>query len=282
MEIKKITTFCFSPTGTSYRNMMAVANGMAAQEVNLRDYTLVHNNETKYDEPLTAEDIAIFSVPVYGGHVAPIALKRMATVKGNQTPAILLVTYGNRDFEKALSDLESFVTERGFQPVAAGAMIGEHSYSNGTYPIATGRPDAEDLASAENFGQRIADKLRKEPQSEWGINIAADMPKVDTPETARRAFIQFVQEYSLQQQNNPVKVYPITDSNRCTHCGNCVKSCPTQAILAGHEEETDTTHCIRCCACVKGCPTEARTFHSPFAKPLSENFQMRREALYLC
>lgn len=282
MNIKKVTAICFSPTGTSYRNMMAVAKGLNAPEVNVRDYTLVHNDETKYDEPLTNDDIAIFSVPVYGGHVPPIALNRMAAVEGNRTPAILLVTYGNRDFENALSELENFVIGHGFMPIAAGAMIGEHSYSNDAYPIAAGRPDAEDLTSAECFGRKVADKLREKPQNEWNINVTADMPKVDTPKASHQAFVQFIQTYSQQQQLNPTKAYPTVDTNLCHHCGKCAENCPTQAIPVGNEEETITSQCIRCCACVKGCPVGARTLLSPFAKPLSENFQMRREALYLC
>lgn len=287
MNIKRIITFCFSPTGTSRRNMMAVVKGLNPMEAEHRDYTLMPDsaNTDEADRlclPLATDEVAIFSVPVYGGHVAPLALQRMQQVKGTETPAILLATYGNRDFEQALSELAEFVSQRGFLPVAAGAMIGEHSYSNEAYPIASGRPDAEDLASAEEFGRQIADKLREKTQADWHIDIATDMPRVETPATSRQAFIRFVQAYTLQQQQNPVKVYPTVESNLCNHCGKCVRSCPTQAILAGHEEETDTARCIRCCACVKGCPTGARTFHSPFAPPLSENFQMRREALYLC
>ena len=107
------------------------------------------------------------------------------------------------------------------------------------------------------------------------------MPQLETPEASLQAFVAFVQEYTRQQQANPVKAYPAAAPEACSHCGVCVELCPTQAIVVGCEEVTDATRCIRCCACVKGCPTGVRTFDSPFAKPLSENFQMRREPLYL-
>ena len=275
----KLTTYCFSPTGTSRRNMMAVVKGLGIGDVVHRDMTLCDSDSFSFT-PHTSLDVVIFSAPVYGGKVAPTALARMEQVRGEDTPAILLVTYGNRNFEQALAQLADFVSERGFRPIAAAALVGEHSYSNATYPIAVGRPDAADLASAEEFGKRIAAKLNTQ-EGVRQINVAEEMPRLETPEASLQAFRTFVQEYTRQQQENPVKVYPSAPNEGCTHCGECVALCPTQAITFGHEELTDATLCIRCCACVKGCPSGARIFLSPFAKPLSENFQIRREPLYL-
>lgn len=285
MKPKKITTFCFSPTGTSRKNMMAILSGIGILESQHIDVT--------YDTPtqmntLGEEDLAVFSVPVYGGHVPPIALQRMDKVRGEQTPAILIVTYGNRDFEKALNQLEEFILERGFLTIAAAAMIGEHSYSNAQNPIAEGRPDARDLASAKEFGA----KLWHNKLSNWTIldfnnidypwNISMKrMPKVKTPFLNKLRFVWFVLGYQRKQKKNPVKVYPSASPDDCTHCGTCVDLCPTKAISVGHEEVTDSTRCIRCCACVKGCPSGARTFESPFAPVLSKCFQMRREPLYI-
>lgn len=285
MDIEKITTFCFSPTGTSRKNMMAVLSGLEEKECQHVDVT--------YDTPsqmktLNGEDLAVFSVPVYGGHVPPVALQRLDKVRGERTPAILLVTYGNRDYEKALNQLEDFVCERGFLPVAAAAMIGEHSYSNAQNPIAVGRPDAADLASAKEFGAKLwAEKLSHWAMLEfsfaeysWGISTRK-MPKVKTPWLNMLRFVWFVLGYQRRQKKNPVKIYPSAPADECTHCGNCVGLCPTQAIAVGKEEVTDPARCIRCCACVKGCPSGVRTFDSPFAAPLSKNFQMRRELLYI-
>lgn len=278
----RLTTYCFSPTGTSRKNMMAVVKGLNPDETTHNDYTYYNIEKgVGLDEVLSSDDLALFSVPVYGGKVAPTALERMAQVRGEGTPAILLVTYGNRNFEQVLVQLADFVRERGFRPIAAAALVGEHSYSNAQYPIAVGRPDATDLASAEEFGKQIANKLKDRDKETWDIDIANNMPCLETPEASLQAFRLFVQEYTRQQQANPVKAYPAASPDACSHCGVCVELCPTQAIAIGCEEVTDATRCIRCCACVKGCPSGVRTFLSPFAKPLSENFQMRREPLYL-
>lgn len=271
----KLTTYCFSPTGTSRRNMMAVANGLGIKNIAHCDFTWL-NRDSSLPVLHSSRDAVLFSVPVYGGKVAPTALERMEKVRGEKTPAILLVTYGNRNFEQALAQLAEFVGQRGFLPIAAAALVGEHSFSNDTYPIAVGRPDAADLASAEEFGRKVAAKLATEEDIK-PVQVADGMPRLETPEASLQAFRAFVQEY----QKNTVKVYPSATEEFCSHCGECVTLCPTEAIALGHEETTDPTRCIRCCACVKGCPSGARTFLSPFAKPLAENFQMRREPLYL-
>lgn len=78
---------------------------------------------------LPADAAAVFAVPVYGGRVAPAALERLQEIRGEGTPAVVLAVYGNRAFGTAVAQLAAFVAERGFVPVAAGAFVGEHSYS---------------------------------------------------------------------------------------------------------------------------------------------------------
>ena len=53
------------------------------------------------------------------------------------------------------------------------------------------------------------------------------------------------------------------DSNRCTHCGNCITHCPTEALhipdrktmKVGFKEEL----CIECLSCVENCVFSACT-----------------------
>ena len=84
-------------------------------------------------------------MPVYAGRVAPIALQRIRRLKGENAPVVLVSVYGNRDYEDALVELRDETTRLGFTPLAAGAFIGEHSYSRPGMPVAEGRPDANDL-----------------------------------------------------------------------------------------------------------------------------------------
>lgn len=266
-----------------------------------------------YPAPLPGEAVAIFAVPVYGGHVAPVALERLREIRGEGTPAVVLAVYGNRSFGTAVAELASFVAERGFVPVAAGAFVGEHSYSTPETPIAQGRPDAQDLAAATAFGAQVREKLAKTGSSPGrnpetasdtaattrttqtdsmdaakapatGALVPIDPAKLREPRTPllpKLRFIRFVLGYRRRQKRNPVVLLPEGDAARCTQCGRCVALCPTQAIARGDELHTDPARCIRCCACVKGCAFGARTFRTPFAAALARNFARRKPPVTL-
>ena len=65
----------------------------------------------------------IFVIPAYGGHMPELAKRKFNdVVSQDHRPAVLVAVYGNRAFENALTDLDAFVRERGFNPVAAGAL----------------------------------------------------------------------------------------------------------------------------------------------------------------
>ena len=56
-------------------------------------------------------------------------------------------------------ELDAFVTRLGFKVIAGATFVGEHSYSSEKYPVAAGRPDADDLEYAKLFGEKIRAKI---------------------------------------------------------------------------------------------------------------------------
>ena len=110
---------------------------------------------------------------------------------------------------------------------------------------------------------------------------AKRLPTVRNGMLSMWRFVRFVLGYRRSQKRHPQRVAVETSADRCTHCGRCVKLCPTGAIVAGDELHTDAAKCIRCCACVKGCPVGARSYDSPFAPVLSRNFAQRKRNLTL-
>ena len=135
----------FSPTGTSRRVAEAVGRGLNCAQTVVCDAT--HDAVSVAAE---RGDAAVFAVTVYGGHAAPLALRRLDAVRGDGTPAVVVVLYGNRAYEHAACELADFVAARGFVPVAAAAFVGEHSYSTARWPIAAGRPDGDDCAEGRS------------------------------------------------------------------------------------------------------------------------------------
>ncbi len=274
----KTISLYFSPTGGGEKIAKAIQHAMDANDhdyqyfLNLTKQSLTDENGT-IDENLPV----IFTIPVYGGHLPKIARSRFDKVRSAcGQPAILVAVYGNRAFENALVDLEQFVKERGFNPIAAAAFPCEHSYSTDDTPIAVGRPDVLVLKAAEEFGRLVREKiLRKDFTT---IN-AADLHDEPSPETSIKNFVSFVKKYQTEQASTPKVFIPEVDKDKCGECGNCRSVCPADAI--GDDFLTDPALCIKCCACVKSCPEQARSLTSPFARPLSENFSARKFPCHL-
>ena len=253
MDISVVHTVFFSPTHTSLTIANAIAEGIGASKRRMWDITY----EKPVDDIVIEDGIAVFAVPVYGGRVAETAVERLLSIKGNGTPAVIAVVYGNRDYEDALIELRDLVKKQGFIPVSGGAFIGEHSYSRVDRPVAEGRPDEKDKNIAFTFGSDTSLFLRHWSGELVELNVKGNFPYkkkgVKTPQT------------------------PVTVEELCTQCGYCIEICPTQAIQLQDEIVSDPEPCIKCCACVKECPNQARVFETPFTDYLFQNFSFRRD-----
>lgn len=277
----------FSPTGTSSKIADAVVDGIrdfisdpVGTHAEMYDCSQIVISDVTHGQASSLDpgenELAVFAAPVYGGKMAPIAKDRMRTLKGKNTPCVLIAVYGNRAFENALNDMADFVRTLGFIPVAAGAFIGEHSYSTQQYPVAPGRPDREDLESAREFGFSIAKKIFSGNRSMVDVNALHDhMISGDS----LMKFYDFIKKYQESQKVSPVKLVPQIRQELCTECGACVDMCPTGAISSDFNI-IDASLCIKCCACVKGCPSDARILVTPFSPILSECFADRKNPVW--
>lgn len=267
-----LRTIYFSATGTSKKVALAISQSIATEFV-VEDITFQSLQNTTY----ATDDLLCVAVPVYGGGVAPVALKRLEAIRGNNTPAVVVVVYGNRNFERAAVQMSDFLAERGFITIAVAAFVGEHSYSTEQYPIAVGRPAEGDINDAKHFGQLVKEKLATGIES---VDVSA-LQCPDSGEENVKAFVEFVKGYQAEQAKNPIKLLPITDEDRCVMCGVCVDVCPMEAIDRENVSVVDSTLCIKCCACVKECPKEAKTLNSPFVPMLSKYFSQSKPNVWL-
>ena len=124
---------------------------------------------------------------------------------------MVIAVYGNRAFEKAAAELAALAARQGFVPVAAAAFVGEHSYSTPETPVAAGRPDAQDLARAAEFGAAVRKKLAAGTPAPVD---AAKLKDVHTPLVPMLRFIRFVVGYRRRQKKNPVVYLPACDADR--------------------------------------------------------------------
>lgn len=258
MEHLNQTLIYFSPTRTTQKILEAVGEGTGAEGTKTIDLT--PPDAVKNGIKAAEEELAIIGAPVYGGRIAIDAVRRLEKVRGDGTPAAVIVVYGNREYEDALLELTDIAVNAGFVPFAAAAFIGEHSLATSEKPIALGRPDTNDLEFARSFGAKLREKLNT-PSIQPMPSIPGNVP------------------YKERKSGRPIS--PETVEAICTVCGSCADVCPTAAISVSSKVITNKQMCIRCCACVKSCPTGAREVQDPDIKKVADwlyaNYSARKE-----
>jgi ferredoxin len=234
MKPDRVKLVYYSPTETSEKTVKAIQKGLGIN-YDIIDLTLPEAEMKSHS--FKASDLAVIATPVYSGRIAPTAIKRIKKLKGTNTPAVLVVVYGNRAFEDALVELKDITKKAGFEAVAGAAFIGEHSFDAPEAPIATGRPDTDDIKKATEFGEKVKERL---------------------------ASIDVVPELSVPG-NHPYRAggktggrSPETFPDTCILCGMCARVCPTGCVTVMDIVETEIDKCTACTACVKNCPTGAR------------------------
>ncbi len=272
MEILRVTAIYFSPTGNAKKIAQCVAS-TAASMLNVPcddfDFTLpgARSGIHEYGEG----DLVAFCMPVYAGRLPNKILPYVESgFAGNGAKAIIVSSYGNRDFGDALMELNLTLAAEGFDIVAAAAMPSEHAF---TSALATGRPDEEDLRELEDFTRKAVKKIKEEslivPPKVPGNNPVGPYY---TPVGIDGKPAQFL------------KAKPCTNVEKCDNCGICAALCPMGSIDALDCVEVPGT-CIKCQSCIRSCPKGAKylddeAFLSHVAM-LRENYTAPKENLFL-
>ena len=272
MTVNEAYLIYFSPTHTSKQIAEAIVHGTGIK--NILPVNVTQQSAEEIVIPTSA--LAVIVVPVYGGHVAPLAMERLQNIRGLDTPTVLVVVYGNRAYEKALMELDAFAVPHGLKVIAGATFIGEHSYSTEKHPIAAGRPNDADLAFATDFGTKIIEKIQTADSMDTLYPV--DVRAIRRPAQPFFPLFRFLRKViKLRKSGTPLPRTPwVEDESMCTHCGLCVVHCPVGAITKGNELHTDETKCIKCCACVKVCTKKARVYDTPFATLLSDCFKKQK------
>ena len=128
-----IYSIYFSPTQGTKNITNTLAQGIGIyQEIDLCEYT-----DPIPERVFSENDICLIGVPSYGGRVPRTAVERINGFKGNGASAILVVSYGNRDYDDTLIELFDVVKSQGFTCIGGVAAIAEHSIM---HQFASGRP----------------------------------------------------------------------------------------------------------------------------------------------
>ncbi len=245
MKVDTIYQIYFSATGTTKMIVEAVTQGFAADKIVKYDITQGQAVETAF----SPKDMVVFGVPVYSGRVPYTVIGALNKFKGNKTPVVAVVVYGNREYDDALLELKNMLENNHFRVISLGAFVAEHSI----FPaVANGRPDEQDRIKAKQFGKESCAICEK-----WDglAPLSAITVKGNDP-------------------YRPIKNIPLKPkgNRHCNRCGACVKACPVQAISMESPGKTDKSRCISCARCIKVCPQNARHFGGILYKVVRRKF----------
>ncbi len=270
MEIKKVWGVWFSATGTTKKAVELLTEKLGeALEAPVEEVSFNLPAARERELSFGPGDLVVLGVPTYAGRVPNLLLPYIRDkIRGGGALGVPVVLYGNRAFDDSLMELRNVMRDNGFHPVAAGAFVGEHSFSK---LLGAGRPDEEDLELVRELAARTAEKVKRLTRPpEQSVEVEGCDP-VRPYYTPRDRHGEPIRDF--------LKAKPVTDPGRCSGCGMCARICPMGAI-----DFTDfsrvTGKCIKCCACVKRCLRGAKRFeHEGFLyhqRELEEQYASRR------
>ncbi len=228
--------YYFSPTGGTKKVGECFAKAAAEQVVPVN----LAAGELKGSEDAA---LAVIAMPVFGGRIPAFGTEQLLKVNGNGKKAVTVAVYGNRAYEDALLELNNTAKKAGFQVIASGAFIAEHSMNR---EVAAGRPDKEDEGQIQGFAETVLEKLASGTDAE--VKVPGNEPY--KPHMKRMAT-------------------PVCTED-CGLCGACAKACPVDAIKIKEAVVTDPEKCILCMACTNACVRGARVLPAPMKAHLQQ------------
>ena len=258
MDVIKVYAIYFRPTGTTEKAVIAAAKGtgLPGAKIDLTSW----KSRAHYARVFRQDEIAVVGMPVYGGRLPGGIDNFFDCLQGNGTPAIAMVVYGNRDYNDALIELKTRLEERGFKVIAGAAFIGQHTFSSN---IATGRPDAQDLLVAREFGWKARENLDKAYAGT--LVVKGNFPYTQHP---------FDPTHMENVYTGWGQVGTPAD---CNFCGLCAENCPWNAVTVDDNVVTNYAKCMRCFRCLKVCPSGDKKIIDPNFSKFVERFEKKME-----
>lgn len=256
--MNKVISISFSPCGSTKKTANLIAEELAKKNnLPFEEALFTLPKDREEVKNFSKDDLVVISSPTYAGKLPnKIMPDFKEKLKGNDTPCVAIVTFGNRSFDNSLAELVNILKANGFKIVAAAAIVNEHSFA---HIGCLNKEDVLEFASKINLESEIKE-----------VAGDADAPYY-VPKKADGEPAKFL----------PAK--PLTDMSKCTKCMACARNCPMGSIDM-NDPSLVPGICIKCHSCVNRCTKNAKYFDNEdlasHIKMLKENYSEIKESVF--
>ena len=246
----------FSQTGATRRVAEGIRRGLEAAGVPARAVPLAEARP----EMAAEADLLGIGTPVFYYKEPTLVRALLARLPATRRkPAFTFITHGGNPVN-TLARLQKQLARRGYTVLSSFTALGYD-----TYPMyfkdfrEWGRPNADELRLAAEFGQRLPGDVRR-----FREDRRFALP--------RYQFVggPYFFRSMICRGGMMKRIFPrlLADEKLCTRCGACRKNCPTGAITLSPYPRIDNK-CMWCYLCERICPVQAfRTDWEPLRKKL--------------
>ena len=256
--MNKITSISFSPCGSTKKTANMIAEELAKKNgLNFEEALFTLPKDRENVKSFGKDELVVIASPTYAGKLPnKIMPDFKEKLKGDNTPCIAVVTFGNRSFDNSLAELVSILKANGFKVVSAAAIVNEHAFAH--------------------IGKLNETEIREFASK---INLEGEITEVDGDADAA----YYVPKKVDGEPAKFLPAKPLTDMNKCTKCMACARNCPMGSI-----DMTDPSLvpgiCIKCHSCVNRCTKNAKYFDNEdlasHIKMLQENYSEEKTSKF--
>lgn len=196
-------------------------------------------------------DFVMVSCPTFIG-MMPKVKGLFSNLTGNNTPCVVVATFGNRAQDNLAKQLSAQLERQGFIVIGAIAPVIPHVSSP---KMGAGRPNEDDQRIFQEFADKVVAKLSNSSAPYAGLSVYEELPGDPEPE------------------GHPVEPTPrVHVEEACHWCMSCIDACPVACI---HPKTYEVVYdrCISCRRCAYVCRYGAWVFDgSKTQKWLEDNF----------
>lgn len=243
----KIALLYFSGTGNTKWLAESLYANLKTEETDISLFDL----EKEFDLDHHDYDKFIVAHPVYGATVPRLVIEKVDELIPGNRKLIIIATYG---FVNALGIYaEKSMLGRKIEAYYNVKMFNDISAPGFKAPV---KPLKKRLKCKTYIEKKIASIAR---------DIAVDKKRIEGvgPQLLIGIRIRKAVREGLHTYYQTLGV----DLDRCTHCGLCVRECPTHSIEEKDGDYIFDATCTACTRCYNHCPEHAITIKGKYADP---------------